>query len=186
MRRSDILLAIIAAAEGEALGAVHLQKVAFLVAQQFDAEMPVNIYAFDKNDYGPFCVDIYHDVELLEYWGLARIELEGARGQKVYRAAEHVVFDEIDVPLHIKSYIKRTVAWAQEQSFQELVRSIYFLFPEYRENSVFPYSEDEAFLESLSRGLKQVSEGKVYPARARLEALRAKLEPEHAADPVVG
>ena len=35
MNRSDILLAIIAAADGEVLQPVHLQKVAFLVGDEF-------------------------------------------------------------------------------------------------------------------------------------------------------
>ncbi len=185
MRRSDILLAIIAAADGKALSPVHLQKVAFLLSQQFESSLPADYYAFDKYDYGPFSAEIYRDAELLEYWGLVHIGQTGARRPKVYSAADHVVFDSIAIPASVKSYIKRTVAWAQGQSFQELVRSIYFLFPEYRENSVFRYSEEEAFLESLGRGLTQLREGKVYPAKERLEALRGKLEQEQDADPVV-
>ena len=185
MRRSDILLAIIAAARGETLGSVHLQKVAFLVAQQFGAELPANFYEFDKYDYGPFCVEIYHDAELLDYWGLIKIGMTGPRGRKEFSIADHVSLDDLDIPPAINAYILRTVAWAQDQSFQELVRSIYFMYPEYREKSVFQYSDDKAFLESLRRGLKQLSEGKTYPARDRLKALRRKLEPEDDADPVV-
>lgn len=185
MRRSDILLAIIASANGKALRPVHVQKVAFLVSQRFDSELPENFYVFDKYDYGPFSVDIYNDAEHLEYWGLIQISLTGPRGRKEYTVADHVLMDKLNLPEGMKSYIKKTVLWAQEQSFQELVRSIYLMFPEYRQNSVFQYSEEEALLESFRRGLKQMKEGRVYPARERLKELRRNLECKENADCMV-
>ena len=57
-------------------------------------------------------------------------------------------------------------------SFNELVQSIYYEFPEYRENSAFKYSEDDAFVESFSRGLTQFREGNVQPARQWLDEMR--------------
>ncbi len=185
MRRSDILLAIIAAANGKALSPVHLQKVAFLVSQKFGPELPENFYVFDKYDYGPFSVDIYNDAEHLEYWGLIQINMTGPRGIKQYTIADHFIVDNLNLPENIKSYINKTVLWAQEQSFQELVRSIYLMFPEYRQNSVFQYSEEQALLESFRRGLKQMKEGRVYPARERLKELRRDLECMENAGPMV-
>ena len=38
MNRTDILLAIIASADGKPLQPVHLQKVAFLVANEFERD----------------------------------------------------------------------------------------------------------------------------------------------------
>ena len=66
--RSDILLAIIAAANGKELRRVQLQKVAFLVSEEFRGRLPEDFYTFDKEKFGPFCIDIYNDTEMLHYW----------------------------------------------------------------------------------------------------------------------
>lgn len=138
MKRTDVLLNIITAAEGDPVTPVVLQKVAFLVGMQFPNELPDDYYKFQKYDYGPFCADVYRDAELLARDGLAFESINQRGGWKEYSAsykASNVTFDSI--PNHIRAYIDETVKWARNLSFQELVREVYRRFPEYRENSAF-------------------------------------------------
>lgn len=186
MNRHEILLAIIAAAGKHPLNPVHLQKVAFLVGQEFEHDLPANYYEFDKHRSGPFSAEIYQDAQMLEYWGQIHISQSNQSSKREYSASEQVSFGECRLPDHVKRYIRETVDWARQQSFQELVRSIYYLYPEYRENSIFDYSEDEALLESIHRGLRQHRGGKTKPAREWLETMRQELETDAHADPAFG
>ena len=183
MNRTDILLAIIASAGGNPLQPVHLQKVAFLVAQEYKRELPEDFYEFDKYRYGPFSAVIYADAELLEYWGLIEIRCPEKPRNREYSIVDRHIIEDLGIPEHILTYIRETVAWASKQSFQELVRSIYSMFPEYQENSVFHYSADEAWIESFSRAVHDYKEGRVYPAREWLKELRCELEANSNANP---
>ena len=185
MTKLDILLAIVAAAEGQPLQPVHLQKVAFLVGQEFPQNLPEDYYQFYNYHFGPFSAAIYSDAEALEYWGQLRIQQGDQPRNRRYFSAEHVSLDAIDLPPRMRQYISETVLWAREQSFQELVRSIYYLYPEYLEYSLFDYSEDTAFMESFERGVSQYGTGDTAPARAWLDDLRREMEAEAHADPSV-
>ncbi len=176
MNREAILLAIIAAADGDPLEPVHLQKVAFLVGQEFEGELPVEFYKFDKGKFGPYSSVIYQDAEMLEYWGKIEIRRQAQHAKRKYAILDRHVIEELGIPKRILTYIRETVAWASKQSFEELVRSIYYLFPAYRENSLFKYTQKEAWLESFDRAIDDYKEGRVYPAREWLEELRNELE----------
>ena len=52
--------------------------------------------------------------------------------------------------------------WVLSMDFRELVQAIYYLYPEYQENSRFVYDEERAVIESFARGLKQVRQGKTH------------------------
>ncbi len=174
--RSDILLVIIAAANGKELSRVQLQKVAFLVSEEFKGKLPENFYKFDKHNFGPFCIDIYDDTEMLHYWGWIRVNPGAEPRLDTYSIAEPFNLDDLQINEDIKQYIKDTVAWVVDMSFGEIVRAVYWLFPEYRENSIFKYSEEEAELESFARSIKQLQEGKTYAAKERLEELRRTIK----------
>jgi len=50
-------------------------------------------------------------------------------------------------------------------SFDELVRAIYYLYPDQRENSVFQgYTDEKAQEESFKRGFSEISAGGGRPA----------------------
>lgn len=170
--RSDILLAILAAADGNELSRVQLQKVTFLVSEEFKGRLPQDFYQFDKHNFGPFCIDIYDDTEMLHYWGWIHIKAGAERRFDTYSIAEPINIDGLQLDADIKQFIKDTVAWVVEMSFGEIVRAVYRLYPEYRENSIFKYSEEEAELESFARSIKQLQEGKTYPAKERLDELK--------------
>ena len=175
LSRSDILLAIIAAADGRELTRVHLQKVAFLVSEEYEGSLPADFYRFDKHNFGPFCIEIYNDTDMLHYWGWIKIRPGAEKRQDRYSIAAAVNLDGMRIDEELLRYIRDTVAWVADMSFSEIVRAIYWLYPEYRENSIFKYSEAEAEAESFARSIKQLREGKTYNARQRLAELKLSI-----------
>lgn len=138
MTRADLLLKIIAAADGEPLTPAQLQKVAFLVGTEFRERLPADYYEFRKYDYGPFCADVYRDAEVLEQEGKVSITIHRRGGWREYAATVKGYRTELDnVSPEISAFIKEKVSWARGLTFQQLVRAIYQDFPAYRENSVF-------------------------------------------------
>ena len=138
MNRIDLLLKIIAAAEGEKLTPAQLQKVAFLLGKQFPDEVPDDYYEFIKYAYGPFSADVYRDAEELERQGKVSITVNKRGGWREYSVTVRGYLAKVeDVPEDVEKYIGKTVSWARGLSFQKLIRAIYTAFPEYAENSVF-------------------------------------------------
>ncbi len=138
LERIDILLQIIVAAQGDPISPVQLQKVAFLVGQECPNDVPSDYYKFVPYDYGPFCSEIYQDVEELERQGYVTIapNLHGTR--KEYRATfRSSDADFSGIPEPVEEYITRAVDWAKRLSFRELVSAIYQEYPEYGVNSIF-------------------------------------------------
>lgn len=138
MKKINLLLKIIAAANGKRLTPVQLQKVAFLLGEERRDEMPEDYYSFRKYDYGPFSAAVYSDAEQLERDGLIEISINSRGGWREYSATvDGIEFGLEDISEGISSFIEETVQWAMELSFQQLVREVYKRFPQYRENSVF-------------------------------------------------
>ena len=138
MKRTDLLLKIIASAEGEPLTPAQLQKVAFLLRMEFRERLPMDYYSFRKYDYGPFCAEIYRDAEILEREGKVSITRHRRGGWREYAATVRGYLTKLeDVPEDVSAFIEEKVCWARGLSFQQLVRAIYQDFPEYRENSAF-------------------------------------------------
>ncbi len=138
MKRLDLLLKIIAAADGEKVTPAQLQKVAFLVGMEFPQGVPSDYYEFQKYDYGPFSADVYRDAEQLEREGKIMISVHQRGGWREYAVTVRGSRTDLkDIPKDVSSYITDTVRWARELSFPQLVREIYLRFPAYRENSVF-------------------------------------------------
>ncbi len=76
------------------------------------------------------------------------------------------------MPKRLKRFIQESVDWISDMDFQELVRAIYYLYPEYQENSRFVYDEEQAIIESFARGLKQCREGKTHSTAEVIAELR--------------
>ncbi len=137
--RKDILLSIIVSAHGNPISPIQLQKIAFLVGQQFNSELPPkDYYEFVPYDYGPFCKEIYTDAINLEKEGYVQIEPSPHHTRRLYRAtysSRDVSFSHI--PPELQQYIEQAVEWAMDLSFRELVSSIYKHYPEYGINSIF-------------------------------------------------
>lgn len=167
IQANDVLFAIVAAAGSKKIDLVHLQKVAFLVSEKFGQEL-AGLYTFRKYHYGPFCQAIYGDLNMLQEYGF----IQGEEGkQKTYFVMHQLGLEDFNLPNDLIQYIRETVAWVIEMSFDELLGAIYYLFPEYHENSAFRYSEQDAMVESFERALRQHKQGETYDARARLKEL---------------
>jgi len=141
MDRKDVLLLVIAAAEGNPLSPVQLQKTLFLIGKADLKETPAPFYEFEAYDYGPFDVSIYRDAEMLEAEGLV-LRPQSSRGNwtdtiiSPSGSAKASVLNQ-DLSLPIKDYLKDLTTWALAQTFASLVRYIYDQWPEFRANSVF-------------------------------------------------
>jgi len=74
MERADWALVVIDAAKPKSLEPVHLQKILFLLDKNLKPKhLKVDrFYRFRPYDYGPFCSDIYGDVEALAESGLVQ------------------------------------------------------------------------------------------------------------------
>lgn len=156
--RESILIAIIAAAGDNGLDRVQLQKSAFLVGEEFEGKLQ-NFYQFRPYMYGPFAQEIYTDVDRLSDGPM--IETYFDDGRQWYRMASGASSWKYSLPEELDSGVKSIVGWITNMSsFYELVRAIYYLYPEQRENSVLPYSEELAIEESIARGLRDMAVGR--------------------------
>ncbi len=171
--RSDILLAIVAAANGKELSRGHLQKVAFLLSEEFKGKLPADFYKFDKHNYGPFCHDITVDTDELLYWGWIKATAGADRNAETYSISEQFNLDQLRLSEDIKCYIRDTVAWVADMSFSRLVRAIYLRYPEFLERSIFPFDKEQAIHESFERSLKQLQDGQTTLATDFIEELQS-------------
>ncbi len=162
--RESVLIAIIAAAGEDGMGRVQLQKAAFLISEEFESRLPENFYRFQPYMYGPFAREIYADVERLSEGPMIETFL-GDDGRPMYRLARDDTSWRYSLPEDLASGVKRAVEWVSRMgSFDELVRAIYYLYPDQRENSIFEYSEDLAEEESLVRSFRDLAQGRTRPA----------------------
>jgi len=138
MNRKKWLLQCLHRAGEKGLSPVQLQKVMFLLAQNLPNTVGAEFYSFIPYNYGPFCVDIYADAEQLQKEGLVEIRREDRRWPQYYCTPEgHIDAEAQDAPADGVRYLSQLVEWAQARSFQEIVRSIYEYYPDFKANSVF-------------------------------------------------
>lgn len=162
--REHILIAIIAAAGDAGLGKVQLQKSAFLVGQEFEGKLPANYYQFEPYLYGPFAQEVYADAERLCDGPLIEM-ISDEVGRPTYRLSSGSASWRSNLSSDLESGVKSTVQWVSRMSsFDELVRAIYYLYPEQRANSIFDYSEQQAEEESLERSFRDMAAGRTRAA----------------------
>ena len=138
--RKDFVLMVVAAGGSTPLTPVQLQKSLFLISESL-SEIPESFYEFEPYHYGPFDQDIYLDADKLEAEGLlfSIPSMKGAWLNRAITPAGIQKAKELEGSLSESSqaYIKTLVQWTQSLSFRDLVKSIYAVYPKYRENSVF-------------------------------------------------
>jgi hypothetical protein len=142
MNRRDLVLAILAAADGRPYTPVQIQKAVFVICD----ELPNLIdegpgFDFQPYDYGPFDSDVYSVVQRLEDAGFAEIA-QSARGNwNTYAATDDgvrvgdVTLAELDHDE--RDYINRVSEWVRRLGFAQLVKSIYEAYPDMRARSIF-------------------------------------------------
>ena len=141
MDRTDWTLLAIAAAEGDRLTPVQLQKALFLIGQTVPSVDQSNFYSFKPYNYGPFCQTIYADAEDLSARGFISIVSGPGQTWSNYqitpqgteRAQE--LLAQLDD--HQKNYLKGLISWLKGLSFEQLLSYVYERFPDYAVNSMF-------------------------------------------------
>jgi hypothetical protein len=142
MNRRDLVLAILAAAEGRTYTPVQIQKAVFLVCDQFPSLIDDGPkFNFQPYDYGPFDSDVYSVIEILQSRDLALIAPSPSGNWNTY-AASDVGIDEGDEVLckmdaGEQRYVHKVSDWVRSLSFRSLVKSIYDAYPQMRANSIF-------------------------------------------------
>ncbi|HYK53718.1 MAG TPA: hypothetical protein VEV38_09340 [Candidatus Eremiobacteraceae bacterium] len=140
MDRSDWALLAIAGSPDKRLSPVQIQKTLFLLGKNRPRDVGKAFYSFRPYNYGPFDGHIYDDLRMLCFEGYVRrvkatdtlTEFElTPRGASAARTRAK------KAPPRARAYLDKAARWARSVTFAHLVRSIYKLYPEYRENSVF-------------------------------------------------
>ena len=142
MKREELLLAVLAAAGGRTYQPVQIQKALFLLDQNVpelitDGER----YHFEPYDYGPFDKQVYKDAERWSLFDLVEITSSPNGRWKRYAVSEEglergeallgTLSDDYRV------YIEAISEWVRSLGFNELVKSIYAVYPDMKKNSVF-------------------------------------------------
>jgi uncharacterized protein YwgA len=139
MTRKDLLLLVLAAGEGKALSPIQLQKSLFLVQENCPGILEGPFYAFEPHNYGPFCKDIYREVESADLLNFVKVHRKMGQSWRDYSVTNQGIeaASKLQVRDEIKRYIREVVDWVISQPFDELVRAIYHQYPRYKVNSIF-------------------------------------------------
>ena len=141
MDKKEVILAVLAAADGAIHTPVQVQKILFLIDKKISNLIGGPYFNFTPYAYGPFDVEIYHllenlaqeeNVEIISNpnlrWAKYRLTIKGQKkGEEILNAMEAKVAD----------YIKKLSSFIRSLSFAELISVIYNEFPEMKVNSVF-------------------------------------------------
>ena len=137
--REKATLAVLAAANGEPLTPVQLQKALFLVCE--NAATLRDVYHFIPYDYGPFSATVYEDVKRLASAGAVIIERGARSGFSTYRSTVKGYATGVahlnEMPAVEAEYVRRLVEWVRSVSFRDLLRAIYQAYPKMATRSVF-------------------------------------------------
>jgi uncharacterized protein YwgA len=141
MKRKEWVLLALAAAAGEPLSPVQLQKSLFLLGKAFPKNLGRGYYKFEPYHYGPFDSAVYRDAEELMSEGLATVGSSNRGRWTEYSASLDGISEAAKIkdraPSEAARYLERVVEWAKSLTFPQLVRAVYAEYPEYRKNSVF-------------------------------------------------
>jgi hypothetical protein len=142
MNRRDLILAVLASADGRPFTPVQIQKAVFLISDNFpDLITDGPGFDFTPYDYGPFDQAVYRELAHLEATGDVQIAPSGVGRWNTYAATDNGmeraedVFEEMNQRAY--EYVKRTSKWVRSLGFTALVKAIYDAYPKMRENSIF-------------------------------------------------
>ena len=140
LNKDEFVLALMAAADGDAHQPVQIQKLLFLADDKIGSQLGGPFFHFRPYDYGPFDSDVYHTLERLEVDGKVEI-IRGGWAKRTYRltAEGQRLGEGVMGTLRpgTGEYMKALSAWVRSLSFSELVSAVYKAYPDMRENSVF-------------------------------------------------
>ena len=177
MTRHDWLLLVLAAAEGDALSPLQLQKSLFLVGHGLAGLVSTDFYDFQSHAYGPFAASIYHDAEDQQLQGFVAIRphprtkrefsLTPAGSNQVKMLVAELHTDAV-------RYYCEIVQWVQSQTFQELTQAVYEQFPAFAKRSVMPGARFIALAAEEPDPVKK----KIYANQPFMAAIEKALQEE--------
>ena len=138
MKRRDWVLAVLAAAVGEPVTPVQLQKTLFLLEKECPQIGGRRYYKFTPYAYGPFDSTVYVDTRELAAEGLTTISQPdyGTREYRITEAGARAA-EGLKVDKDVRQALDRIVEHVRSLSFRQLLSEIYRRFPDMRERSVF-------------------------------------------------
>lgn len=140
MTRDDLILAVLASADGE-FSPVQIQKTLFLLDKKASRLTRGPHFEFRAYDYGPFDASIYRSMAKLANEGFVEIigdpdsrarrygltQSGRIRGKEILKGCDPSLI----------SYLRDLARFIRGLSFSQLVSAIYREFPEMKANSVF-------------------------------------------------
>ena len=177
MTRHDWLLLVLAAAEGDTLSPLQLQKSLFLVGQGLAGLAEADFYDFQPRDYGPFAAAVYHDAEYQQLQGLVAIRPHSRTKREFsLTAAGSSRAQTLVVELHSDAvrYCRGVVQWVQSQTFQGLTQAVYEQFPAFATRSVMPGARFTALAAEEPDPVKK----KIYANQPFMAAIEKALREE--------
>ncbi len=141
MNRSEHVLAGLGTSDKAPFTPVQVQKLFFLLDRNGGGEFfGQPQFNFQPYDFGPFDKDVYTELESLSEEGLVEISYSSA-GLKNYRltAVGQQRSEEVLAKLDARSrqFVANVAEWIRRQSFTGLLSTIYSLYPDMAEKSVF-------------------------------------------------
>lgn len=139
MTRREIVLAALAAGDGERHDPAEMQKMMFLIDEKIPEDVDGPHFNFKPYNYGPFDKAVYEELEASAVDGL--VEIVPTNRWSEYALTErgleegNALLDEL--PDETRRYLRTLSDFVRSLSFDQLVSVIYRNFPEMRENSVF-------------------------------------------------
>ena len=150
MKRAELLLALLAAAEGAHYTPVQLQKSMFLLDRNVLNGNPEGIqlkdegYNFEPYHYGPFDPAVYRDAEDLSREGLVLVSHKVGSPVELYCATQEGIASGqqllAGMSERCRVYITNVSEWTRSLGFKKLVASIYDAYPDMEVNSIFTRS----------------------------------------------
>jgi hypothetical protein len=137
--REEVLLVMLALAQGKELTPVQIQKSLFLADEEVRPAFRSR-YNFEPYDYGPFDKQVYADAQALAAKGFVKIGTD-PRGWSTYAATPEGLQRGATLKGGMNGdqheMLDRIVGLVRRLSFTALVSAIYKKYPRMRERSVF-------------------------------------------------
>jgi hypothetical protein len=142
MNRRDLVLAMLACADGRAYTPVQIQKAIFIACDKTPALINQGpAFQFEPYDYGPFDAAVYGEIHALSNEGFATVAPSGGGRWNTYAASDIGLANGREILDGLaerdRGYLKQISEWVRSQSFSSLVKSIYEAYPSMRANSIF-------------------------------------------------
>jgi hypothetical protein len=140
MNRSQLVLATMAAAgPGAAFTPVQVQKIFFLLDERAANLLEGPHFKFEPYDYGPFDQAVYQQLDMLQIAGSVHTDTTGRYRKYTLTTQGHTMGCAAlnALPAPVQDYIRQTVDWVRQLTFDQLVAAIYREYPAMKAKSIF-------------------------------------------------